>query len=240
MSKLQEYLVWGFLCFIMVMAIVVQINTVKAKNAIVARTTTEAKLRDNVLKVQEKYDKKYEELNEITKELNKEIENATKNNEGNGVSSEELKKYKQILGENKLTGAGLVITVDDAEDLTKVHVLSDALIHDGDLQEIVNYLFSGGADAVSINEERIVNGSSINCFGNVISINGKKIGAPYEIKAIGSVERLYGELMVKRSCLVNLASYGIKVNIEKKENIEIPKYTGIYNLKYIEESVEEE
>ncbi len=70
-----------------------------------------------------------------------------------------------------------------------------------------------GAEAISINDERIVNDTSIICSGNVIRVNDKKVSSPFEIKAIGSPELLYGNL---DETITRLNNSGIIVDIKNK------------------------
>ena len=72
--------------------------------------------------------------------------------------------------------------------------------------------------------------------GNIININGEKIGSPFEIKAIGSPEAL-ANLSRPGGWLSKLEDRGIKVSTPKKSNsITIPKYSGVLNFKYISNS----
>ena len=102
----------------------------------------------------------------------------------------------------------------------------------------MNALKNAGAEAISINDQRIVNPTVISCAGNIIKVNGEKIGSPFKIKAIGLTEKLYGALTMPGGYLELLETAGIQVKVEKSNNITIPKYEGIYNFQYAE-NVEE-
>ena len=82
---------------------------------------------------------------------------------------------------------------------------------------------------ISINDERIVNDTSIICSGNVIRVNDKKVSSPFEIKAIGSPELLYGNL---DETITRLNNSGIIVDIKKQDNVKINKYDGVINFNY--------
>lgn len=107
-------------------------------------------------------------------------------------------------------------------------------MHDADLMEVVNALKEAGAEAISINGERIVNTTSIICSGNIIQIDGEKVGSPYEIKAIGLVERLNGALTMPGGYLSLMENEGVQVKVVENENIVIPKYDGMYHFQYAE------
>ena len=83
------------------------------------------------------------------------------------------------------------------------------------------------------NGKRIVNTTSILCDGNVITINKVKVGAPFEIKAIGLSEQL-AALSRPGGYLSILQQYGIGTELVKSKNITIPKYTGSINFKYVQ------
>ena len=102
-------------------------------------------------------------------------------------------------------------------------------MHDANLREIVRKLKISGAEAISINDERVVNDTAIVCAGNIIRINDRKVGSPFEIKAIGSPELLYGNL---QETINKLNNSGIIVEIQKKDKIEISKYDGTINFNY--------
>ena len=132
-------------------------------------------------------------------------------------------------------GKGIIITVTDGDGSnSSTNWASDYIVHDGDLYEIVNSLKNAGAEAISINGQRIVSKSSITCAGNVVLINGEKVGVPYEIKAIGLPSMLFGAVTMPNGYIDWMINDGVKVDIKpiEKETIVIPKYEGIYKLEY--------
>lgn len=70
--------------------------------------------------------------------------------------------------------------------------------------------------------------------GNIIKVNGEKIGSPFEIKAIGLTEKLNGALTMPGGYLELLENDGVQVKVEEATNIVIPKYNGVYNFQYAE------
>ena len=100
-----------------------------------------------------------------------------------------------------------------------------------DVLSVINELKNAGAEAISINDQRIVPTTGIICGGNIIDINGQKVGAPFEIKAIGLPEQL-AALERTGGYLELLKSYSIEVSLKKSNNITIPKYTGTINYQY--------
>ena len=112
---------------------------------------------------------------------------------------------------------------------------SDQIIHFSDIQLVVNELANAGAEAIEINGQRLVNTSSITCEGNIIRINGERIGTPFYIRAIGSQSRLYGALTRAGSILDAIAYYGNRAEVTKVDNIVISRYSGTLNYEYLKE-----
>ena len=71
------------------------------------------------------------------------------------------------------------------------------------------------------------------CSGNIIRVNGEKLGSPYEIKAIGNPNELYGQLLRPGGYLEWMEYEGVSVEVREESNITVPKYTGVYNSDYI-------
>ena len=217
-------------------AICVQVKTTKSINLSVASTYSDNELRSQVLKWKEKYDNKYEEYQDTEKELTKIREQSAKDNDTYSKKEQEIKLNNTILGLTEVKGSGVEIVIKDNQEVKvdKISTLDSIeyyLVHAQDLRSIINELKNAGAEAISINDQRIVSTTSITCEGNVIKINGEKIGSPFVIKAIGSPELLYG-LSRPGGYLELLNDTGVLTEITKKESITIKKYQGVMNFKY--------
>jgi uncharacterized protein YlxW (UPF0749 family) len=232
MNKKVIALVLGIMCMALTCGIVVQIKTVNSTNSTVSVNTKENSLRDEVLKYKEKYDERCKELETAEAELEKEREATTANNDELTELEEQIKAGNKLLGYTEVTGPGVIVTLKDSTS-TSSSILDTSLlvVHDVDVLSVINELKNAGAEAISINEQRLISTSSIECDGNVIRINGQKVGAPFEIKAIGlpeqlsALERPYGYLSLLRD-------YGIGAELTKSNNITIPKYNGSISFKY--------
>lgn len=236
MNKKQISITLGIMCFILTLAICIQIKTMNNANSTVSQSLVDNELRDTVLKWKEKYDNLSQELKNAEKNLEKVRQEATQDDKTAMAKEEELGKNKVLLGLTDVTGEGIVIEMEDAgkEDSALFVESASAIIHYEDLLSIVNELRNAGAEAIEINGQRVVNTSSITCEGTVIKINGEKIGSPFTIKAIGSQALLYGQMDRIGSYLEAMASEGIKIkDIRKENNITISKYNGTMTFKYI-------
>ena len=238
MNKKVITIILGIMCAVLSCGIVVQVRTVEGTGTTVSTNAQENQLRDAVLKAKEKYDNLYAEVEDAENKLEAERTNATQNNTELADLENEIKNGNKILGLSEVTGNGVIITINDNQDISLNSWLADPnllLVHDTDLISVVNELKNAGAEAISINEQRLVTTSAIECDGNIIKVNGEKVGAPFTIKAIGLPEVL---INVNRfgGYLDNLRENRyLKVSIEKmtdKKTITIPKYTGVMKFQY--------
>ena len=240
MNKKSISLVLGIMCLILTYGIAVQIKTVSGTGTAVATTSSENELRDAVLRAKEKYDNLYEDLERLESQLEIERTNSTQNNTELTELENTIKEGNKILGLSEVTGPGITITVNDNQKASLNNIVYDPnwmIVHDTDLINIVNALKNVGAEAISINGQRIVTTSAIECDGNIIIINGEKIAAPFEIKAIGLPESLIGVARFSGYVDYLIDERFLDVTVEttsEKEKITIPKYTGVIKFEYAE------
>lgn len=232
LNKKMISIVLGIMCFALTLSICVQVKTVKSSNSTIGNSYKENNLRSEVLKYKERYDNKYRELEIVEKELEKERQNSTKNNANLEKKEQEIIKGNKMIGLAEVKGPGVIITLSDSKkEASSVLNPNMLLVHDVDILGVVNELKNAGAEAISINEQRIVPTTSISCGGNIIDINGEKVGAPFVIKAIGLPEQLAG-LSRPGGYLEILEAASIGVELKKSNDIIIPKYTGVIKYEY--------
>lgn len=238
MNRNKISIILGIVCLILSIAIVVQIKTIKGTSSTVVKNFSEDSLRDEVLKWKEKYDNETRNVENAEKELIKIREEITKNDTTASSKEEEITLNNNLLGFTNLEGKGIELTVKDDPNATRetisvVDDISNHIVHDGDLRRIVNELKNAGAEAISINDQRIVTTTAITCIGNVIKINDEKVSSPFVIKAIGFPERLETALNRGGGYLDWLNDDGIVTSIRKLDNVKITKYTGVISSKYM-------
>lgn len=236
MNKKLISLLLGTMCLLLTLGISIQIKTIdNMSNKSITKTATENELRDRVLKEKEKYDNAYNKIEKLEKELEELRTNAAQNSEQSQELQDKLEKYNDLLGYTELKGKGVVVTLDDGKsEAINQKIATDYIVHDGDIIQVINDLKNAGADAISINGQRVVNTSALSCIGNVVKINDEKIGAPFVIQAIGKPEMLYSALNMPGGYLDILKRAGVSVDLQKSNNIIVPKYDGVYNYTYME------
>lgn len=233
----QVAIVLGIVCLVLTIGICVQVKSVDSiteKKGI--SISDNSGLIDEVFRQRQIYKDTYKKLEET--ELNLEqIRLQVAEHSGADSSIEaQIKNNNKLLGLTEVKGPGIIIKLDDNREVDVEETLvnpSLLIVHEGDLLQIINELFNAGADAISINGKRIVNTTAILCDGNIIRINDEMVGVPIEIKAIGYPERLYYALNRTQGYLDIMKRDGVIVSTEKKEEITIPKYEGVYQYEYI-------
>lgn len=238
MKNWKIALTFGIVCCILTIAICIQLKTVDDTNSTVSQTLTSNDLRDQVLKWKEKYDKAVADLENSEVKLENIRLQSTQNDVSAINKEEEIKLNNILLGLTDVKGDGIIITLKDNNNVSLSNIgpldnIEYYLVHAGDLVEVVNALKNAGAEAISINGQRITNSTAIYCAGNVVKVNGEKISSPIEIKAIGSPELLYGSMTIPGGYIELLEETGVIVDIKKITNITINKFDGIINSQYI-------
>lgn len=152
---------------------------------------------------------------------------------------EEWKRIRDLAGLERITGPGIIITMNDSKKDVGVADNPDLyIIHDIDVLEVVNELRAAGAEAISINGERILGTTSIKCGGPIIIIDGQRHATPFIIRAIGNPKVLEASILAPDSYIDLLEYTGIEVDVRKAERIVIDGYKAPLKLKY-QKSIEE-
>lgn len=237
-KNLSISIVLGVLCLILTFGIVIQVRTVQSNINISNPDYADNELRDQVLKSKERYDNAYAELERVNKELEDYREKATEDDDSAAQKEELLKEDNAILGLSDVTGKGVTITLEDNKNASVSSSdletdISAFLVHEIDLLEMVNELKNAGAIAISINDQRIIPTTSIDCAGNITRINGEIVGTPFVIKAVGGS---FDTLERPGGYIDYLRDYGIEVKVQKSNNLTVGKYNGVINYKYVKEA----
>ncbi len=124
-------------------------------------------------------------------------------------------------------GVGIILKLSDAE-VEGLGGYDSFVVHDQDIIKIVNHLKIAGAQAISVNGERILSTSEIICTGPTVQINRNRYPVPFEIKAIGEAEKLYDEIN-DSAIIKELKLLGFELDIKMEDEIQINGFTGNIN-----------
>ena len=137
----------------------------------------------------------------------------------------------------KLEGPGIVVTLNDSSlwkgavngSGTSVNI-NDYVIHQQDIESVVNALWQGGAEAMTIQDQRVLFNSAVICIGNVLMLQGHQYSPPYKISAIGPVDDMVDALNNSpaiRTYKEYVSSFGLGWKVEKKENLKFPEASAL-------------
>lgn len=135
------------------------------------------------------------------------------------IYSKDLETLRFRAGLTPVSGSGIVIKLDDSGLVQK------ALVHDTYLTEILNVLKEAGAQAISINGERIVPTSEVLCLGPSIRVNGVRLFAPYRISAIGDPDVLFKAYQESR-IYSTIVTQNLLYDVQKADRIVIGSFSG--------------
>lgn len=220
----QISIFFGFICFILSFAIILQIRTLKTTNSPFLKIEADNELRNEVLRLKEKYDNTSKQLEKAEKKLIKVREQIVSNDEDLQNKQQEIKNSNEVIGLTDVVGPGVIITI-------KTKQIDNQLKED--IDAIMNELKNSGAEAISINDERIIFNSSIVCNENNIEVNGTIIQSPFEIKAVGDSKLIYNDLVRPGGYIELINDRMQKVEIIKANRISIKRYTGKMSRDYI-------
>jgi uncharacterized protein YlxW (UPF0749 family) len=139
-----------------------------------------------------------------------------------------------------LTGPGVEITLDDAPrrpdgSLPMGARPDDVVIHQSDVQAVVNAVWASGADAVAIMDERLIATSAVRCVGNVLLLHGRTWSPPFVVTAIGDVDAVRAQLAASPQVQVfqqAVEDYGLGFAVQAREELTLPAYDGTPAMEY--------
>jgi uncharacterized protein YlxW (UPF0749 family) len=151
-----------------------------------------------------------------------------------GTMQNELEKARNYADLYAVQGPGIIMTLNDSQqELAEGEDIAWYLVHDIDILEIVNELRVAGAEAISINGERVTATTNIRCGGPTINIDGKRHAAPFIIRAIGDPKALEASALAPDSYIELYMEYtGIQVEIQKVEKLVINGCNNLGKMKY--------
>lgn len=220
----------GVACFALALVMSMQFKIVNETDITSIENMRESELRNELANWKSKYEEADTQYQETTAKIEEYQKTKQSNEETTQVLDSELEQVNMSLGKTDVEGKGIIITLKESTSDEVEKISAD------DLLLIVNSLKLAGAEAISINDQRIINMSDIVYIdaGDFIKVNGERILAPYTIKAIGDPTYMESSLVGNGGVVDTMKKSGQDVTIEKPNNIEIYKYNGEIKTKYIE------
>ena len=211
------------ICIILVFVMTVQLRTVNETNITLIENMREDELKEQANIWKSKYEETQSKIDEDNKRISEYQEKLENNQETSELLNTELIQMRTILGTTDVLGEGIIIYLQNGEE----NIISE------DLLKLVNELKLAGAEAISINGQRIINLTEIVDVNSYIIINGQRVTNPFEIKAIGNQKYLTSGISSKGGYVDSIQSQNKNITITQEKNVEIPKYSGELKLKTI-------
>jgi uncharacterized protein YlxW (UPF0749 family) len=164
------------------------------------------------------------------------------------VLAEDLDRANLLAGQKAVMGSGVIVTLRDAKipppkdagmsQEEYVDIIRPFNIHDTDIQGVINELKAAGAEAIAVNDQRVIATTAIRCVGPVVQVNSiATSGSPVRIQAIGDAQAMMSGLQMTEGILSKFPDIEM-AKVEKVDNLILPAYTGIIPLRYVKAAPE--
>lgn len=215
----------GIMSFVLACIMFMQFKVVNETDIAEIETMREEVLQEALTQWKEKYEETYAKLEDTNSKIKEYKEKSESREETIKLVEKELAEANLILGKTNVVGNGIEVILTDNDE--QAYSANDILT-------LVNELRAAGAEAISINGERIINKTDIVDISNqYILVNSNKMSSPYVITAIGDENYLQSALNIKNGYVDSKQKEGYTITVQRKNNIKINGYTKEINLKYI-------
>lgn len=208
-------------CILLGFLLALQFKSVRIHNREETVPTRNEELTELLMEEQARVESLNEQLDQYKKE-NEEFKKAAEESGGAAaVLAEQLKRANILAGATTVHGSGLRITIKDSTADAGDVDANAFVVHDTDLLRVINELRASGAEAISLNGERIIATSEIRCAGPVVSINNRRYNTPFVICAIGDPDIMESALKMRGGIVDELTTFQIDVQIEKMQDLTV-------------------
>lgn len=224
----------GCTALILTMIMFTQFKTVDETDITAIETMRETELRTELASWKDKYEEIETKIEDTENKISEYKQEINTNANESAILESEVKEAESYLGYTSLKGQGIEVTLKD-NDMYNIDY--------SDLLSLVNELNIAGAEAISINDERIVAMSDITLINNrIMVINDKRIAGPYIVKAIGDKKYFESALTIKGGYIDKIKAEQKDIDYDISDNVIIPAYdinnNNKQNLEYSKEYTE--
>lgn len=197
-------------------------------------TIESAQLTQSALAFQREQQDLKQQLSEVRSQLDAIQEQAARVNGDARELQQRIDALKAEAGMTPVSGAGVIVTLDDARlpPSRDTQAIALAIVHSQDITDVINAAWKGGAVAIAVNGERITGASA--CVGATIQINGTLMSPPFAVSIVGPGEQLSRELR-DAGQLADLRArqraFGLGFDIATATDLRLPAYTGSLNVR---------
>ncbi|MCF3123955.1 DUF881 domain-containing protein [Streptomyces arenae] len=183
------------------------------------------------------------ELDESNGSLRDDVESLAQRDNGSTKADDaRLKALENNAGTKKLSGKAVTVTLADAPPDASAKLPgypepqpNDLVIHQQDLQAVVNALWLGGAEGIKVMDQRLISTSAVRCVGNTLILQGRVYSPPYKVTAVGDPEKLKSALAASpeiQNYMLYVNAYGLGWKVDDDGAVTLPGYSGTVDLHY--------
>ncbi|MEU8540179.1 DUF881 domain-containing protein [Streptomyces sp. NPDC048717] len=181
-------------------------------------------------------------LDESAAALRRQVDSLAARDDGSGGAQDKrLGALEGAAGTSEISGTGLTVTLNDAPPNAQAAPgypepqANDLVIHQQDLQAVVNALWQGGAQGIEVMDQRLISTSAVRCVGNTLILQGRVYSPPYKITAVGDRDRL-NKALADSPAIQNyrlyVKAYGLGWKVDEHKAMTLPGYSGTVDLHY--------
>ncbi|MGW0464999.1 DUF881 domain-containing protein [Streptomyces sp. NPDC003027] len=179
-------------------------------------------------------------LDESTAAVRRQVDALAARDDGSTRAEDErLRALEAAAGTAETSGSGLTVTLNDAPANAQAAPgypepqANDLVIHQQDLQAVVNALWKGGAKGIKVMDQRLISTSAVRCVGNTLILQGRVYSPPYKITAVGDRGRL-AKALADSPAIQNyqlyVKAYGLGWKVDEHGAVTLPGYSGTVDL----------
>lgn len=182
------------------------------------------------------------DLDESTAAVRKDVDALARRDDGSTKAEDErLGTLEKAAGTQKLSGQALTVTLNDAPPNAQAAPgypepqANDLVIHQQDLQAVVNALWQGGAKGIRVMDQRLISTSAVRCVGNTLILQGRVYSPPYKITAVGdrgALKKALADSPAIQNYQLYVKAYGVGWKVEERDAVTLPGYSGTVDLHY--------
>ncbi len=222
-----------FVCLVLGAMLGIQIRTARLRGDTVVGRETSA-LVGMLTSNEAQLAQQREEIQQLRARLGAYEKEASSEKGLTRLMREELNTARVALGTVEVKGPGIVLEISDSTMRASDEAGGQDVyvIHDFDLLQIANELWCAGAEAVSLNGQRLITGSAIACSSRLIEVNRATVGSPFIFQAIGNRDNMVSALSIRDGVLDRLRVLQFPVKLTPKEVVVVPPITVTPKYEY--------
>ncbi|MCP9945523.1 DUF881 domain-containing protein [Streptomyces somaliensis] len=206
---------------------------------------TNIRTDDSLLKLSDLIRERSDEnagLEESTAAVRDQVDALARRDDGSSDAEDaRLGVLEKAAGTTEVSGDGLTVTLDDAPPDARAAPgypepqANDLVIHQQDLQAVVNALWQGGARGIQVMDQRLISTSAVRCVGNTLILQGRVYSPPYRVTAVGDAAGLRRALAASpaiQNYQLYVKAYGLGWKVEGRGAMTLPGYSGTVDLRY--------